>query len=153
MMKDKPPKKSATQGLNKLIEKLAHVNADVVLSKRKIIYLAAILIALPISYSINNLKIDNEMIGYFDEESIIYRDNEIIKQYFAGAATVEFTLSSKQVDFFKNAENIRILERIEQQLQSHKHVHATYGLPSFLKLINKASAHHSTTACLTPIQS
>lgn len=137
-LKDTKKAQSTTSRLDVFIDKLANANAQLVLSKRKTLFLVAALIMLPIGFAISHLKIDNEMIGYFDEDSQIFQDNDIIKQHFAGAATVEFTLSAKQVDFFKSAQSIQTLEAIEQQLLSHKHVNATYGLPSFLKLINQA---------------
>lgn len=136
-MKESEKHEKTDSLLDKSLARLITLNTNLVLKRRRAIYLVAAFSVFPIYIALTNLQVDNEMIGYFDEESRIFKDNETIKQHFAGASSVEFTLKSDTPDFFKTPESIQILEDLEKALINTAHVNAVYSLADFLKLINR----------------
>lgn len=138
--------------LDKVINKLVSLNTDLILNQRKKLYVVAAILVIPLGYFIHNLQVDNVMIGYFDDESKIYQDNETIKQHFAGASSVEFTIQSTELDFFKSIAGIQLLERLEKTLIETPHVNAIYGLADFLKLINREVTDQSAAQYRIPYE-
>lgn len=137
MMKEDKKHEKSTSILDKGLGSLIALNTRLVLKKRRAIYLVTAFSVFPLYFAISNLQVDNVMIGYFDEESRIYQDNETIKAHFAGASSVEFTVKSTTPEYFKTTESIQLLEELEQVLMDTPHVNAVYGLTDFLKLINR----------------
>jgi predicted RND superfamily exporter protein len=86
---------------------------------------------------IKKLQIDNEMIEYFSKNTKVYIDTKFIDKNFGGSSTVEFILSQKEKDFFKNKDNIEKLDVIISKIRMIDKVGAVYGLSDFIKLMNK----------------
>jgi predicted RND superfamily exporter protein len=85
-----------------------------------------------------HLKVDNQVIGYFEESSKIRIDDKVLNQHFGGTTPISVMIESPQVDAFKQADYVLALEKIENRLKSHSLVGYTYGLPDFVKRLNQA---------------
>lgn len=136
-LKEKPEQRTSESRIDGLVEACIKFNTQLVLNHRKRLYIITALLVLPVVFAFSQLKIDNQMIGYFDEDSKLFKDNEAIKEHFSGSASIEFTLQASDVDFFKKPEAIRLLEELEKTVLETPHVNAVYGLTSFLKLVNR----------------
>ncbi|MGR6873393.1 efflux RND transporter permease subunit [Pseudomonas sp. HK3] len=84
------------------------------------------------------LKVDNQVIGYFEETSQIRIDDKVLNEHFGGTTPISVMVQSDQVDAFKQADYVLALEKIENRLKSHDLVGYTYGLPDFVKRLNQA---------------
>lgn len=88
-------------------------------------------------YISNNLKVDNQVIGYFEETSQIRVDDKALNQHFGGTTPISILIESGKVDAFQQAEYVTALNAIEARLQEHEIVGFTYGLPDFIKRLNQ----------------
>ena len=84
------------------------------------------------------LKVDNQVIGYFEETSQIRVDDKVLNEHFGGTTPISVMIESSQVDAFKQADYVLALEKIENRLKSQDLVGYTYGLPDFIKRLNQA---------------
>ncbi len=84
------------------------------------------------------LKVDNQVIGYFEEDSQIRVDDKALNQHFGGTTPISIMVETNEVDAFKQSEYVYALELIENRLKSHDLVGYTYGLPDFIKRLNQA---------------
>ena len=120
------------------LTRLADWNLRLALHQRKGIVLLSLVLLGLCAVGIARLQIDNEMIRYFAEDTRVRQDNRVFKQHFGGAATLEFVLQAPTEGYFKQESAIHALERIQARLLELPEVGAVYGLPNFLKLMNKA---------------
>lgn len=84
------------------------------------------------------LKVDNQVIGYFEETSQIRVDDKVLNEHFGGTTPISVMIETSEVDSFKQAEYVLALEKIENRLKSHELVGYTYALPDFVKRLNQA---------------
>lgn len=90
------------------------------------------------AYSLKDLRVDNKAIGYFEEDSRIRRDNDVINRYFGGTLLMNITFRADQPNAFKDPALIAALEKVQQRLLSNADIGYVYGMPDFMRLINKA---------------
>lgn len=83
------------------------------------------------------LKVDNQVIGYFEETTQIRVDDKVFNERFAGTNPNSILIESNQVDAFKQPQFIEALEKIDARLKSHEIVGFTYGIPDFVKRLNQ----------------
>ena len=105
--------------------------------RKKSFLLVITMLMVGCGFSLSQLNIDNKAIKYFDEESQVRIDDEIINQYFAGSMVFSLTLKSNQPDTFKQAENLRKIEQIQHRLAEHADVGFSYSAVDFIKLLNQ----------------
>ncbi|MEQ3512641.1 MMPL family transporter [Pseudoalteromonas sp. BZB3] len=105
--------------------------------RKKSFLLVITMLVVGCGFSLSQLNIDNKAIKYFDEESQVRIDDEIINQYFAGSMVFSLTLKSNQPDTFKQAENLRKIEQIQHRLAEHADVGFSYSAVDFIKLLNQ----------------
>ncbi|MFT4776904.1 MAG: putative RND superfamily exporter protein [Oleispira sp.] len=89
-------------------------------------------------YISNNLKVDNQVIGYFEETSQIRVDDKVLNEHFGGTTPISILIESGKVNAFQEAEYVAALDAIEARLNEHEIVGFTYGLPDFIKRLNQA---------------
>lgn len=100
-------------------------------------------------YISNNLKVDNQVIGYFEETSQIRIDDKVLNEHFGGTTPISILIESGKVDSFQQAEYIAALDAIEARLQTHDIVGFTYGLPDFVKRLNQTLNNTMTPEAYT----
>jgi predicted RND superfamily exporter protein len=136
LWKSNPPKiglLSSTR-LDNLMEKFSGV-AKVA---KPAVVVTLFLIAGSAFYISNNLKVDNQVIGYFEETSQIRVDDKVLNEHFGGTTPISILIESGKVDAFQEAEYVAALDAIEARLHEHEIVGFTYGLPDFIKRLNQA---------------
>ena len=130
-------KKKKNNTFNLLSEKLVEKLVILLQTKPKKIIFGIALILLISIVGITKLQIDNEMIEYFSHDSKVYKDTKFINKYSSGASTIEFTLASSKVGFFKEKDNVKKLQQIISRIRKLDRVSAVYALPDFIKLMNQ----------------
>ena len=91
--------------------KIADWNLRLALHRRKGIVLLSLVLLGLCAGGIARLQIDNEMIRYFKSDTRVRQDNRVFKQYFGGAATLEFVLQAPSGGYFKQESAVHALER------------------------------------------
>lgn len=133
------------------LTRLADWNLRLALRHPKGILLLSLLLLGLCAGGIARLQIDNEMIRYFAPDTRVRQDNQVFKQHFGGAATLEFVLQAPTEGYFKQESAVRALERVQARLLELPEVGAVYGLPNFLKLMNKAMQGDAPAAYRLPV--
>lgn len=95
------------------------------------------------------LKVDNQVIGYFEETSKIRIDDKVLNEHFGGTTPISVMVESSKVDAFKQVDYVLALEKIENRLKSHDLVGYTYGLPDFIKRLNQALNNNMASQAYT----
>lgn len=106
-------------------------------AKPAIVFTLALIVVCAAVIS-QQLKVDNQVIGYFEEDSQIRVDDRALNQHFGGTTPISIMIETNDVDAFKKSEYVNALELIENRLKSHDLVGYTYGLPDFIKRLNQA---------------
>jgi len=97
------------------------------------------LIALSGWFVVENLKVDNQVIGYFEEDSRIRKDDAAINAKFGGTTPISVLVESKSVDIFKSPEVIRAIDKIQQHLREQTLVGYTYSSADFVKRLHQVT--------------
>jgi predicted RND superfamily exporter protein len=94
-------------------------------------------VAVLMGLSLSNLNVDNKAIKYFDADSQIRIDDEVINKYFAGSMLFSITLKADAPDAFKSMDTLEAIEKIQDRLAQHDDVGFSYSPVNFIKLLNQ----------------
>lgn len=83
------------------------------------------------------LTVDNQVIGYFEEDSRIRQDDAAINANFGGSTVVSFLLESKGTDAFKKPETLQAVAALQQRLQQNPLVGFTLSPADFIKRMHQ----------------
>lgn len=105
---------------------------------RHVVYGVLVLIAGGGWYVTQALNVDNQVIGYFEDDSRIRIDDAAINAKFGGTTTISVLLESNRVDVFKTPEMMSAVDRIEKRLRDNALVGYTYSAADFVERMNWA---------------
>ncbi len=98
---------------------------------------AVILMLAGLIITQQKLTVDNQVIGYFEEDSRIRQDDAAINANFGGSTVVSFLLESKDTDAFKNPETLQAVAALQQRLQQNTLVGFTLSPADFIKRMHQ----------------
>lgn len=98
-----------------------------------------VLIVLCSWYVAENLTVDNQVIGYFEEDSRIRQDDAAINAKFGGTTPISVMIESQQVDAFKDPALIQAVARIQAHLRERSEVGFTYSVADFVKRLHQVT--------------
>ena len=104
-----------------------------------VLTLLAILIAAS-AVVLPNLKVDNEAVGFFDEQSKIRQDTDQIKRRFDGTTPLNLWFYSEQENVFKDPDILVLLERMAKHLEQLEPVGGSLSIVDFVKHSNQVIA-------------
>lgn len=90
-------------------------------------------------YVVENLSIDNQVIGYFEEDSRIRQDDAAINAKFGGTTPISIMLESDRVDAFKDPAVIQGVARLQEHLHEQPLVGFTYSPADFVKRLHQVT--------------
>lgn len=90
-------------------------------------------------YVVENLSIDNQVIGYFEEDSRIRQDDAAINAKFGGTTPISIMLESDRVDAFKDPAVIQGVVRLQEHLREQPLVGFTYSPADFVKRLHQVT--------------
>src|SRR5690554_400778 len=99
-----------------------------------------------IIYTQQNLKVDNQVIGYFEDDSRIRQDDAAINANFGGSTVVSFLLESKEVDAFKQPQVIEAVEKLQLQLNENPLVGFTLSPVNFIERMHQVLSDNASVA-------
>ena len=106
-------------------------------SRGKLTGIVLVIMAVLMGVSLSNLNVDNKAIKYFDADSQIRIDDEVINKYFAGSMLFSITLKADAPDAFKSMDTLEAIEKIQNRLAQHDDVGFSYSPVNFIKLLNQ----------------
>lgn len=98
-----------------------------------------VLIVLCSWYVAENLTVDNQVIGYFEEDSRIRQDDAAINARFGGTTPISVMIESEQVDVFKDPALIQAVAKIQEHLRERSEVGFTYSSADFVKRLHQVT--------------
>ena len=101
--------------------------------------LTIILILVFISfYGLLNINVETNLLDYFKQGTQIRTDTNFFDNHLGGATTLELSIQSDQLDYFKYPENLQMIEDIETHVNNIGFVTKETSINSFLKQMNQA---------------
>lgn len=147
LWKSKPPKIGllASTRLDNLMQKFSSVAK---VAKHAVVVTLCLIVGSA-WYISNNLNVDNQVIGYFEESSQIRVDDRALNEHFGGTTPISILIETGKVDAFQEAQYVAALDAIEARLREHEIVGFTYGLPDFIKRLNQTLNNTMTAEAYT----
>lgn len=90
-------------------------------------------------YVVENLSIDNQVIGYFEEDSRIRQDDAAINAKFGGTTPISIMIESDRADAFKDPAVIQGVARLQEHLRQQQLVGFTYSPADFVKRLHQVT--------------
>lgn len=110
---------------------------DLMLSNKKIVYIVvAILLAVSI-YGTSKVWINSSFLANFEKDSEIKQTDVFVNSKFGGTSTLNVVLESDQSDVFKQPENLRLMDKMQQETEQLAKVGNSFSLADYLKRMNK----------------
>lgn len=100
--------------------------------------LAGVAVLLIISaFGITRIWINSSFLDNFSRDSEIVQTDRFVNEHFGGTSTLNVILESSSEDVLKNPEVLRIVERIQTDLERLESVGNTFSLTDYLRRMNK----------------
>lgn len=90
-------------------------------------------------YVVENLTVDNQVIGYFEEDSRIRQDDAAINAKFGGTTPISVMIESARVDAFKDPAVIEGVAKLQEHLRQQQLVGFTYSAADFVKRLHQVT--------------
>ncbi|MDC7823582.1 MMPL family transporter [Pseudomonas sp. BLCC-B13] len=90
-------------------------------------------------YVVENLTIDNQVIGYFEQDSRIRQDDAAINAKFGGTTPISIMIESDRADAFKDPAVIEGVARLQEHLRQQQLVGFTYSPADFVKRLHQVT--------------
>lgn len=104
---------------------------------KAVVITSVVLMLLGLVITQQKLTVDNQVIGYFEEDSRIRQDDAAINANFGGSTVVSFLLESNDVDAFKKPETLQAVDALQQRLQQNALVGFTMSPADFIKRMHQ----------------
>ncbi|UUY08830.1 MMPL family transporter [Pseudomonas sp. J452] len=137
LWKAEPPRHGllVSDKLDRMIARLGHFTRY----GKKLALGMLVLIVLCSWYVVENLRVDNQVIGYFEEDSHIRQDDAAINAKFGGTTPISVMIESQQVDAFKDPALIQAVAKIQEHLRARSEVGFTYSAADFVKRLHQVT--------------
>lgn len=110
---------------------------DKLLSNRWWVYGITILILMVSFLGISKVWINSSFLDKFESNSTIVMTDKFVNSKFGGTSTLNVILESEDADAFKNPENLRIMDEMQQETEKLALVGNSFSLADYLKRMNK----------------
>jgi len=112
--------------------------ADGVSRNRFAVYSAtAVVIALSL-VGVSRVWINSSFLSNFEKDSAIVKTDAFVNRYFGGTSTVNIILDSNEYDAFKNPDVLRLMDSMQESVESRTMVGDSFSLATYLKQMNYA---------------
>ena len=113
---------------------------------KTVVALVLVLMGGGLLYTQQNLTVDNQVIGYFEESSRIRQDDAAINANFGGSTVVSFLIESQQPDAYKNPALLNAIAQLQQRLDNNALVGFTLSAADFIKRMHQVLSDSNRTA-------
>jgi len=102
---------------------------------KAVVLLGAVLVAVSI-LGVARIRINNNMISWFKEDSTVRRADRILNENLGGTATLYLVASAAHEDAMKDPAVLRSLEDLQRYLESKRLVGKTLSVVDYVKRVN-----------------
>ena len=110
---------------------------------KSVVISAVILMLAGLVITQQQLTVDNQVIGYFEENSRIRQDDVAINANFGGSTVVSFLLESDEIDAFKQPQTMQAVEQLQERLKQNHLVGFTISPADFIKRMHQVLSDDS----------
>lgn len=137
LWKTEPPRHGllVSDRLDRMIAALGHFARY----GRRLAFGMLVAIVLCSWYVVENLTIDNQVIGYFEQDSRIRQDDAAINAKFGGTTPISIMIESDRADAFKDPAVIQGVARLQEHLRQQPRVGFTYSPADFVKRLHQVT--------------
>lgn len=131
-----PDRRSGQGGISPFIQKLSR---GVLRHHRSIVVASAILVVICL-WLATLIRVETNLIEFFKTNSPVRTALAFVEKRLSGVGTLDVSLKADEFDAFKAPQNLKLVEKIQQFIDSLEHVDKTLSFVDFLKDMN-ASFH------------
>ena len=124
------------KGVKKIIEGLNKVIRQ---HHRTIAVMSCLVVILSLWFA-SLVRVETNLIDFFKKTSPVRKSLDFVEKRLSGVGTLDVSLKADTMDAFKIPENLKLIERVQQFIDSVEHVDKTMSFVDFLKDMN-ASFH------------
>ncbi|HWU87719.1 MAG TPA: MMPL family transporter [Kofleriaceae bacterium] len=129
-----PPGKIQHRRLQSLIDGIGRLD-----TRRPFLVMGGLALLIGVGVLLmTRMSSDTDAFQYFKSSSTIYQDDQFIRHRMAGDVLIPAIVTAKDVDTFKDPENLRKLDEIATYAASLPHVTKVVSHADHIKLMNKA---------------
>ncbi|WP_321532663.1 MMPL family transporter [uncultured Desulfuromonas sp.] len=107
-----------------------------VVKHNKLIFVGSMLLMAASFYGMLQINVETNLLDYFKKGSQVRADTDFFDANLGGSTTLEVSVKSAEIDFFKKPEALKLLEAIEQHVCTWPFVSKATSVTSFLKQMN-----------------
>ena len=117
--------------------KFASGFADMLARKKTLtIVMAALVVAVSL-FGISRVWINSSFLSNFERDSEIVLTDKFINEHFAGTSSLNIVLEADQPDIFKEPAALRLVDNLQNDLESLEMVGDSFSLADFIRRMNK----------------
>ncbi len=90
-------------------------------------------------FGLLRLRVETNPVGYFKDDTQVIRNFHDIYQDLSGSFPVNVVMTAPQEDYFESVQNIALIEKLQQFMDTLPGVDKTISFADYLKLVNYAS--------------
>lgn len=119
-------------------------NFNVVQHHHRLIVVFFGLVIVTAAYFMTNIQVENSAIGCFKKSSPLRQSLDFVQKRLGGVDSLDISLRADQGDAFKDPENLRVIEKIQQYVSTLHGVDQTVSFVDFLKDMNESFHEESS---------
>jgi len=136
-----PKYKPCLDNRKNLNERILSFFADKIIllieNKKNLLLSILVITNIVIGFFVVNLKVDNDLLGYFKPDSQIRIRSQILHNEISGPQVFYIRISTETKDFFKAPENLKKVSNLVEYMQEKNLFDKVSSLTEYLKLINR----------------
>ncbi len=110
---------------------------DALLKHKKSVYITVIIIVVISLFGLQRVWINSSFLDKFEKDSDIVLTDNFVNSKFGGTSTLNVVLEAEDSDAFKQPENLRLIDQMQDETTGLKKVGNSFSLADYLKQMNK----------------
>ncbi len=115
----------------------AYKAADLIVKKKKITILVSVFVIAVSLFGISRVWINSSFLANFEDDSAIVKTDRFINENFAGTSSLNIVLEADENDVFKTPEALKLVDSLQNDLESLEMVGDSFSLADFIRRMNK----------------
>ncbi|MBN1833499.1 MAG: MMPL family transporter, partial [Deltaproteobacteria bacterium] len=112
--------------------------ANVVQSHARLIVMAGAMVVMTAFWFATQLQVETNLLEFFKKDSPLRQSITFVEKRLGGVDTLDISLRAEEEDAFKDPENLRILEKVQEFIASLEGVDYTVSFVDLLKDMNES---------------
>ncbi len=147
-----PQKLYSSFGDRSPMTRILQSNFNIVAKYHRWIVAAGVLVIIISFGSSLQLRVETNLIEFFKKSSPVRTSLDVVESSLAGVGSLDVSFKAEEIDAFKNPENLKIIEKVQNFISTLDGVDKTISFINFLKDMNQ-SFHNEQQSFYTIPQS